>query len=98
MIAFPDFLAALLVAFCLNVCVRDYPLSKCSIPCSQVAMGLVVALDYKNPFLNIYEEFQVLFFGHSYVLINKHEHCFYTITESSIMNTVAARNSRHIQQ
>jgi hypothetical protein len=25
----------------------------------QVAVGLVVALDYKNPYLNIYEEFQV---------------------------------------
>ena len=25
----------------------------------QVAVGLVLALDYKNPYLNIYEEFQV---------------------------------------
>jgi hypothetical protein len=28
----------------------------------QVAIGLVVALDYKNPYMNPYEEYQVLSF------------------------------------
>lgn len=31
----------------------------------QVALGLVVALNYKNPFLNPYEEFQVMSVSHN---------------------------------
>jgi hypothetical protein len=38
-------------------------MSRIPFPSWQIALGLVVALNYQNPFMNPYEEFQVKFFS-----------------------------------
>lgn len=39
-----------------------YSFQEFHLPLWQISIGLVVALNYRNPFMNPYEEFQVIFF------------------------------------